>query len=285
MIFSAMLIDARHAALEDTEKPLDRVCRHVATNIFAFRMIDSLMFGEFLAGLLVMLRFIGMQSAVENDMVEQHFVDSFGVEVFHLEGFRAAATFYQGHNLALRRSPALILPALAVHEDGLRLADESFIDFNNFIFSPEWFSIGDKHRFTDAMRHEPSRAIRAEPKRPHKLVRRIAFLARRHQMKGERPFGHWDMARLHNGADHGRERLSTRIALIHSGTMRFAMNKRRLPNNAAMRTDRLAVGPANRLKMSAGFVFVVKDRIGKVRGHGNLLCHEQCTNFFVMSSA
>jgi len=40
------------------------------------------------------------------------------------------------------------------------------------------------------------------------------------------------------------------------------MNKRRLPDNATMRADRLAIGPADRLEMRAGLVFVVKDWIG-----------------------
>jgi hypothetical protein len=107
MVFAAVLIDASHPAFEDTEIPLDRVCRHVATSIFAFRMIDALMFGEFLAGLLVMLRFIGMQPAIENDIVEQHIVDGFGVEVFHLERFRAAAALDQSYDLAFCRVPRL----------------------------------------------------------------------------------------------------------------------------------------------------------------------------------
>jgi hypothetical protein len=67
--------------------------------------------------------------------------------------------------------------------------------------------------------------------------------------------------------------------------MRFATNERRLPNNPAMRADWLAIWPADRFEMSAGSVFVVKDWIGKVRGHGNLLCLERYQNIVIMSSA
>ena len=48
--FSAVLIDTGHTALEDTEEPFDRVCRHVAASILA-DLNDrlALPYSEFLA--------------------------------------------------------------------------------------------------------------------------------------------------------------------------------------------------------------------------------------------
>jgi hypothetical protein len=79
VVFPAVLIDARHATFEDTKKSLDRVCRHVATGIFAFGMIDALMLSEFLAGLFVVLCLVGMQATIKNNIVEQNLVDGLGI--------------------------------------------------------------------------------------------------------------------------------------------------------------------------------------------------------------
>ena len=79
MVIATMLIHASHAALKDTEEPLDRVCRYVATSIFAFRMINALMLNEFLAWFFVVLGLVGMQAAIKNNIVEQNLVDGLGI--------------------------------------------------------------------------------------------------------------------------------------------------------------------------------------------------------------
>src|ERR1700730_7607172 len=68
------------------------------------------------------------------------------------------------------------------------------------------------------------------------------------------------------GANRRRERLSARLALVDAWTGAFAAEFRRIPDNAAMRTDG-TIRPPEPLKMSPGGFFIIEDRIGEIDGH------------------
>ena len=54
------------------------------------------------------------------------------------------------------------------------------------------------------------------------LMRRHAFLAGVHQVKGQNPFVQRDMAALHDGADRHGEMVAAGVALKQARTVRFA---------------------------------------------------------------
>src|SRR5436309_3218269 len=97
-------------------------------------------------------------------------------------------------------------------------------------------------------------------------------------MKAKRPLVHREMAIFHDGADSDRKRLAASVALAEARPMRLALNKGGVSDDAAMRADWLAIRPALRLKVGAGCILVMEDRISQVGGHGNLLCPEHRPN-------
>src|SRR5207253_2578563 len=58
-----------------------------------------------------------------------------------------------------------------------------FVGFDYFAAAAHWFRARLFHRLTDAVSHEPGRAVAAKAKGPHKLVGTDAFLVRGHEMK------------------------------------------------------------------------------------------------------
>ena len=76
MILAAVLIDADHAALENAKEAFDGVCRGRAASIFAVAVVDGLMVGELLAKRLVVLRFVSVERAIQNDMLANDLLNS-----------------------------------------------------------------------------------------------------------------------------------------------------------------------------------------------------------------
>src|SRR3954447_19997176 len=97
------------------------------------------------------------------------------------------------------------------------------------------------------------------------LVCRDAFLARRHQIKAERPFGQRKMARLHYRAGHYGESTMTGIAVNQAGTVRPAIEAVNSLGFAAVRAKR-TVRPVKSLEMLPRFGFVGENRKGQVHG-------------------
>ena len=60
VLLAAMLIDALHAALEETEIAFDRVGRYIATGIFLDGVFDRFVGGKVLSGTMIQVAFIGM---------------------------------------------------------------------------------------------------------------------------------------------------------------------------------------------------------------------------------
>src|SRR5713101_344443 len=110
VFFAAMLIDTDHAALEDREEALNGVGGHVAASVLTGRVGDTLMRGELHAGLAVVVRFIGMQAAIQHDVLKQHLADRLGAEIVHLDGTGATAALDQRNDLALRPGATLLDP-------------------------------------------------------------------------------------------------------------------------------------------------------------------------------
>src|SRR3954454_16020390 len=97
------------------------------------------------------------------------------------------------------------------------------------------------------------------------LVCRDAFLARRHQIKAERPFGQRKIARLHYRAGHYGESTMTGIAVNQAGTVRPAIEAVNSLGFAAVRAKR-TVRPVESLEMLACLGFVGENRKGQVHG-------------------
>src|SRR5690349_5368681 len=105
-------------------------------------MIDGSVFGELFAGALVVVRFVGVQATIQNDILEKCLADRLGVEFFDMERTRRAFALDQGDNLLLGLVAAHFLPALAVHEDLARPANEKLIGLYNLVPATERRRIG-----------------------------------------------------------------------------------------------------------------------------------------------
>src|ERR1700691_1336965 len=137
MLLTAVLINSLHAALEDREISLNRVCCYIAARIFLIGVIDALMLGEFLAGFTVVVRFVSMETAFSSHILVQRFTDSCCVQFLHMEGTSFAATLNQRDHLALGLRSANTLPAFAGYEDRVGRPDESLVRLDDFILAAE----------------------------------------------------------------------------------------------------------------------------------------------------
>jgi len=100
------------------------------------------------------------------------------------------------------------------------------------------------------------------------LVGRHAFLARCHEVKGQKPLVQGNVRPLENRADRDRELTLAGIAVVKPGTMRLARN-RACPFGFTTMGAESAFGPTQGFKVFPGCVLVVKNRIKKV-GHGRV---------------
>src|SRR5438874_13111955 len=73
-----------------------------------------------------------------------------------------------------------------------------------------------------------------------------------------------DMRALVEGADRRGERLAAVLALVDAGAGALALHFRCVGDRTTVRADR-AIGPAQRLEMPPGSVFVVKDWVCQAR--------------------
>jgi hypothetical protein len=64
-----------HAAFEDAKEAFDGVGCHLAPRVFAIRMAHRFMRRELLAGAFVVLRFVGIKRAVQDDMSAKNGLD------------------------------------------------------------------------------------------------------------------------------------------------------------------------------------------------------------------
>src|SRR5437762_2863746 len=108
-----------------------------------------------------------------------------------MNGAGLAAALYQRHDDHLRVT-ALALPALAADKLGIlgiaAASDIGFVRLDDLAFPAERRWVGVGHRLANAVRQEPSRLV-GNAERAVQLVRRNAFLARRHEAEGQQPLG------------------------------------------------------------------------------------------------
>jgi hypothetical protein len=60
VVFSAVLINASHAPLEDRKEAFNGICAGIATLIFTFSVMYTFMLVECAAGLFIVPRFVGV---------------------------------------------------------------------------------------------------------------------------------------------------------------------------------------------------------------------------------
>lgn len=81
------------------------------------------------------------------------------------------------------------------------------------------------HTFANAMAHKPRGFVR-QADHAVKLMRTDALLARAHQMRRQKPFGHRNVRALIDRANSRRELLPAVFAVIPARTHRFATKRR-----------------------------------------------------------
>jgi hypothetical protein len=144
-----------------------------------------------------------------------------------------------------------------------RFAEIGFIGLNDFALTTKRLKATCAHCLTQAMHQEPSRFV-ADAQHAVDLMRANAFFGSRHKEQRGQPLGQRDFGTLEYGSDCDCELLTASrfIALIHAGTVRFAIKLGDfvLICIAAMGTNP-TVGPNARFKPIAGFGFVEEDRV------------------------
>src|SRR5579862_5569816 len=113
------------------------------------------------------------------------------------------------------------------------IAKVGFVRLDNLALASKRRRIDILHRLSDAVREKPGRAIR-DAQLAVQLVRANPFLARGHQMEGERPLVQRDMAALHDRFHGHAERLAAGVALIHALAMGLAIDQRSFVHDATM---------------------------------------------------
>lgn len=126
VLFTAVLIDALHAALEDAEIAFKCVCMHVSTNILTFAVSGEVMLCKLRTYLAILLGFVGVDDCLFSNVLAQDRQQSGSLHVLDSEGFRLAAfsVNQRQHSILMSISArALSLPVL--------VADESLVNFDN----------------------------------------------------------------------------------------------------------------------------------------------------------
>ena len=192
-----------------------------------------------------------------------------------MESANPATTFYKAHDHALLSTALLTATSwlsltLAGH---LALAVICFVGFDNLSWPAKRSSVASffDHGLTDAVRHKPSCTVAANAKGTHKLVSRYAFLRRCHEIEAQGPFVKRDMAAFHDRANRHSELLTALAALIEASAVLLAgeLHNLILVGIAAMGAI-WTVRPADRFKVFAGLVCVLKNGVCKVR-YGHIL--------------
>ena len=93
VLFLAVLVNAHHSALENTERALNGVGVNVASDVFAVRMADAFMPGNVPIGTGIEAAFVGMQNGLAGHVLDHKRGDGLFVGTVNMEGTDRAATF------------------------------------------------------------------------------------------------------------------------------------------------------------------------------------------------
>src|ERR1700730_6002827 len=134
-------------------------------------MTYAAMVGEFISEFLIGREFIRHKIRFPANCCDNLFTERFGLDVRDVKRTAFAVAFDKRHDGVLLRFLLRIgaVPSFA--------ADESFVAFDNLAFAADGTWIGWRHRFADAMAHEPSGTVGTKSKHAPELMRTHAFLA------------------------------------------------------------------------------------------------------------
>src|SRR3984893_18357378 len=160
-------------------------------------MVDGAMVVELFAERGIDHAFVAHEHAGAVGIGDDKGPDGFSTDICNMEGLDAPATLNERKNGFLRRglfvSAVLGLPA-----------NICFVNLNNFVLaaqSARGLMAYVVHSFTNAVRHEPCGAVRAEAEHAPKLMRAHALLGRAEKARCEQPLMQRNMRAFVNGAD------------------------------------------------------------------------------------
>ncbi len=266
MPFTDGVVSTIHLALHDGMEALSSVDVDEAAEpyILPLAVIDASVAAVVLGRLHVNGAFVRDQIALLIHAGRKMLFDVFSRDIRNVLRADFAIAFNECHDRVLLRDRLVLVRIRRL------AADISFVALDYLVLTADRaarFGI-ETHSFTNAHRKKP-RALVRDAKHPVKLMRGNTLLRSGHKVKAENPLRERDLRALHHGVDCYRERLLAVIAMDETGTVALASH----PGDAlgiAMRANG-TVRPPDALKMSAGRVFVVENRVRKIDRHGMFL--------------
>ncbi len=186
VLLPAMLVDADHAALEDTIESLNGVGANgdvglmIGVSVFLARVVHNAMSRELFPKALLALGFVGHQVAFARNVLSNDWSDMLLGRVLDMERASFASLFDKGKDGVLMVSPAWL------DLDALLAADEGFINLDSAARSAERAKVAAAHRLADTMPEKPS-GFHTARKHPLNLIGRNAFLAGAHKVDNLKP--------------------------------------------------------------------------------------------------
>lgn len=255
MVFTAMLVDAFHAALEDRKVAFDGVGVDRPAPVFAFIVTDNTVAGELTPDLGVVGRFVGHQMGLTIEVLAYQWGQGRRLEIIHnhAAGLPGLAIHQGKHFVLVGIATALLL---ATGLFGLVVADESLIDFDNATVATHESQVARPHGLANAVGHEPS-GLEGNAQGPVQLVRANALLAGTEKEDRLKPDMQFDVARLEDGPYLDGKRFPAGIALVGAYAGALALELAALVNNATLRAN-TPVGPNASLDKLIGCFFVME---------------------------
>jgi hypothetical protein len=261
MTFTAVLVDALHAALEDAEIAFHRVRVNVATDILASLVGGEVMVSKGATDARVLLGFVGVERCFLGHVVADDRHQSGHFQIIHNHAFCLASG-------AVNKGQHFHLVMVCRAFDAARFAaNEGFVNLDNATARAKARKGIVAHGFTDTVGHEPCR-FQGHAKGAVQLVAGNALLACAHQIDGLQPQVHGNMAAFKDGADFDGKRLAASIAFPQADAGRLAAHLAAFAHNAAMRANP-ATRPDARFDIGVSGFFIVEFGAGQ-NGHDNL---------------
>jgi len=259
VLLTAVLVNALHAALKDTEIAFNGVRRDGAANVLFCAMVDGLVRCEVVAQVVVLHGFIGVYGGFFGDVRLQDRQQCLDFQIIDNDGLGAA------RGAVNQRQNFHLVANATAHRLVRFTTNEGFVNFNNATTSTERAKGVVAHCFPDAVRHEPSGSQR-DAQGAVQLVAADALLAGTDQIDRLQPQVHGNVAGLKDCAYLDGEGLAALVALVSANAGGLAAHLADPLHAAAMRAHR-AISPDARLYISVGGFFIVELGAGK-DGHG-----------------
>lgn len=177
VVFAAVLVHALHAALENREVALDRVCVDLADNVLFLAVAHDAVVGELFADVEVMAGLVRREASFLAQVLAKDRGNGRRLEV--VDDHRTRLT-----SLTIDKAKDLHLVVIGAL---LRLArfaaDEGLVRLHDATAATHRSEIAGAHGLTDTMCKEP-RALVRDAQHAMKLVRADALLRRAHEVHG-----------------------------------------------------------------------------------------------------